>query len=413
MPALAEAAKLGSKAAKSGFDWPHWRDLLPKLAEETAELEAEAVRRADSAIAASRSGTGRSSLHGGESGPSSRRGRGDGFARLQSAIPPALSRRWSLRRARPLEELEPAELEALWAEAKRKLASTSKTFQPGAEQRCAMILIRNCSGFDELEACVQLQIETWGYDDSEVIPRKAFLLAQKIGGQVIGAFDTDLPGATTEGTPESLVGFAMSLPGVKTGERRTPLLSAFPHAGGAAGLSKSGSRCTTQAQQRLEAISRNIRLMEWTFDPLEIKNAYLNIHKLGAVVRCYRVNFYGVSSSRLQGGLPTDRLVAEWHLNSPRVAAILGANPRPLFKIEERIPVPASIYEWKASDLDRERAMACRMENRRKFQEAFSRGLAVVGFRPRCGRERCLRIGFPNPGGDGLKRNHQSSLELD
>ena len=61
--------------------------------------------------------------------------------------------------------------------------------------------------------------------------------------------------------------------------------------------------------------------MEWTFDPLEIKNAYLNIHKLGAIVRSYRVNFYGVSSSRLQGGLPTDRLVAEWHLDSPTGAA--------------------------------------------------------------------------------------------
>ena len=59
--------------------------------------------------------------------------------------------------------------------------------------------------------------------------------------------------------------------------------------------------------------------MEWTFDPVEIKNAFLNIHKLGAIVRSYRVNFYGVSSSRLQGGLPTDRFVAEWYLDSPRV----------------------------------------------------------------------------------------------
>src|SRR5579872_5464851 len=80
-----------------------------------------------------------------------------------------------------------------------------------------MILIRACSGHDELEACVQMQIETWGYDDSDVIPRKAFLVGQKIGGQVIGAFDTDLPGATPDGSPESLVGFAMSLPGLKTG----------------------------------------------------------------------------------------------------------------------------------------------------------------------------------------------------
>ena len=80
-----------------------------------------------------------------------------------------------------------------------------------------MIAIRACSGFDELEACVQLQIETWGYDPGDVIPRKAFLVAQKIGGQVIGAFDTEIAGATGQGGPESLVGFALSWPGVKSG----------------------------------------------------------------------------------------------------------------------------------------------------------------------------------------------------
>ena len=54
-----------------------------------------------------------------------------------------------------------------------------------------MILIRECQGHDELEACVQLQVETWGYDQTDVIPRKAFLVMQKIGGQIIGAFDTE------------------------------------------------------------------------------------------------------------------------------------------------------------------------------------------------------------------------------
>ena len=98
-----------------------------------------------------------------------------------------------------------------------------------------MILIRSCSGHDELEACVQLQIETWGYDESDIIPRKAFLVGQKIGGQVIGAFDTDLPGAGANGTPESMVGFAMSLPGVKTGanfrKRKSTALPALAYAG--------------------------------------------------------------------------------------------------------------------------------------------------------------------------------------
>jgi predicted GNAT superfamily acetyltransferase len=243
-----------------------------------------------------------------------------------------------------------------------------------------MILIRNCSGFDELEACVQLQIETWGYDDSDVIPRKAFLVGQKIGGQVIGAFDTDLPGAGPNGSPESLVGFAMSLPGVKTGsgEPRSYLHSHMLAV--RESYRNRGLGAQLKLQQRLEALSRNIHLMEWTFDPLEIKNAYLNIHKLGAIVRCYHVNFYGVSSSRLQGGLPTDRLVAEWQLSSPRVLATLEEKPRAALVVQERILVPASIYQWKASEKDRERAMAVQLENRRRFQEAFSSGLAVLGF---------------------------------
>jgi predicted GNAT superfamily acetyltransferase len=132
--------------------------------------------------------------------------------------------------------------------------------------------------------------------------------------------------------------------------------------------------------QRDEALSRGITRMEWTFDPVEIKNAFLNIHKLGAIARAYRENFYGVSSSRLQGGLPTDRLVAEWYLDSLRVRSTLEGHPVVVSSLEERITVPASIYRWKTSSADRERALAVLAQNRRKFQDAFSRGLAVVGF---------------------------------
>jgi predicted GNAT superfamily acetyltransferase len=136
--------------------------------------------------------------------------------------------------------------------------------------------------------------------------------------------------------------------------------------------------------QREEALERGIRRMEWTFDPLEIKNSFLNIHKLGAVVRSYEADFYGVSSSRLQGGLPTDRLVAEWWLDSPRViAAIQGlpALPQSLREQDqEQIVVPAAIYQWKADDRHRDRARQVQAENRRRFQQAFAQGLAVVAF---------------------------------
>jgi predicted GNAT superfamily acetyltransferase len=247
-----------------------------------------------------------------------------------------------------------------------------------------MILIRACSGHDELEACVQLQIETWGYDDTDIIPRKAFLVGQKIGGQVLGAFDTDLPGAGPNGTPESMVGFAMSLPGVKTGknstdgnpqpDQHTHMLAVRDH------YRNRGVGAQLKLEQRREALARGIRRMEWTFDPLEIKNAHLNIQKLGAIVRSYYVNFYGVSSSRLQGGLPTDRLVAEWYLDSDRVSGTLEGRPPVNYEIEERILVPAAIYEWKASPGGREQALAVQLQNRLRFQDAFSKGLAVVSF---------------------------------
>lgn len=245
-----------------------------------------------------------------------------------------------------------------------------------------MILIRECHGHDELEACVQMQVETWGYDQADVIPRKAFLVMQSIGGQLLGAFDTSLPGASPQGDPKSLVGFAMSLPGVKPGEKNATAPHAYLHSHMLAvkeGYRNRGLGAQLKLEQRREALARGIRHMEWTFDPVEIKNAWLNIHKLGAIIRTYRVNFYGVSSSRLQGGLPTDRLLAEWYLDSARVNRFLAGSPAPC-RIEERILVPASIYQWKASDKNRERALAVQLENRRKFQNAFARGLAVLGF---------------------------------
>jgi predicted GNAT superfamily acetyltransferase len=246
-----------------------------------------------------------------------------------------------------------------------------------------MIRVRGCSGFDELEACVRLQIETWGYDEADVIPRRAFLVAQKIGGQVIGAFDSAISegkgGSKAEGT-ESLVGFALSLPGVKTGNGEP---KAYLHSHMLAvkePYRNEGLGAQLKREQRREALSRGIRIMEWTFDPLEIKNAFLNIHRLGATVSSYREDFYGLSSSRLQGGLPTDRLLAEWQLDSPRVGGILDGHPAVNQIIEERILVPASIYAWKASTENRERALAVQLQNRQKFQQAFLRGLVVLDF---------------------------------
>ena len=98
--------------------------------------------------------------------------------------------------------------------------------------------------------------------------------------------------------------------------------------------------------------------MEWTFDPLEIKNAYFNLERLGAIARRYNVNQYGITNSPLQGFLPTDRLVAEWWMTSRRVETLLSTGHHPPIHAEERVEVPGEIYEWKADPAMRAKAVA-------------------------------------------------------
>jgi predicted GNAT superfamily acetyltransferase len=237
------------------------------------------------------------------------------------------------------------------------------------------ILIRPCSGFEELDACVQLQIDVWGYSDGDVIPRRVFTVTQKIGGQVLGAFDIT---GGIPATSESLVGFAMSLPALRKELEpylHSHMLAVSPD------YRNSGIGRKLKLAQRQDAMARGFRLMEWTFDPLEIKNAYLNIHRLGAIVRRYTPNFYGVSSSRLQGGLPTDRLHAEWWMNSDRVRAIVDGNTPQPARVEQTITVPREIYQWKSSAEDHARALEVQTRNRQLFLDAFAKGLAVIGFK--------------------------------
>jgi predicted GNAT superfamily acetyltransferase len=216
----------------------------------------------------------------------------------------------------------------------------------------------------QFAACVALQDAVWNYDRYSAMSEKVFLLASQIGGQVIGAYDGDV-----------LVGYAMSLPGLRNGH-------AYLHSHHLAVLpdwrSKGVGRRLKLAQ-RDEAISRGIALIEWTFDPLEIRNAHLNIARLGAIVRRYRRNFYGPSSSPLHGGLPTDRIFAEWWLKSDRVTRLLAGEPLTV-NVEHVVGVPAAIASWKMNDAERWRALAAQSANANALELAFASGLSVVGY---------------------------------
>jgi predicted GNAT superfamily acetyltransferase len=227
------------------------------------------------------------------------------------------------------------------------------------------IVLRKCDSLEELHACVALQKEVWNFSDIELVPLRIFVVAQKVGGQVIGAFDGD-----------QLVGFAFAIPGIRDGHSYLySHMLAVRKQYRNAGLGRRLKLC-----QREDALARGFDLMEWTFDPLEIKNAYLNLEKLGAVSRRYNVNQYGITSSPLQGGLPTDRLVAEWWLKSKRVEELLRSGTKPRFEVAKTISVPAQIYQWKSNSETRSRAQDVQDRNRVQFQQAFADGLTVLNY---------------------------------
>src|SRR5579862_5475780 len=178
------------------------------------------------------------------------------------------------------------------------------------------LVIRKCHNLDEISACVSLQKEVWNFADAELVPLRMFVVAEKIGGQIIGAFDDG-----------QLVAFAVSLPGSRGGHSylHSQMLAVR------AEFRNAGVGRQIKLFQREDALARGFELIEWTFDPLEIKNSYLNIERLGAITRRYNINQYGITSSPLQGGLPSDRLIAEWWLRSRRVETLLATGKNPSF----------------------------------------------------------------------------------
>jgi predicted GNAT superfamily acetyltransferase len=227
------------------------------------------------------------------------------------------------------------------------------------------LIIRTCEALGEMQACFSLQKEVWNFSDAELVPVRIFVLATKIGGHVIGAFDGG-----------QLVGFALAIPGMRAGH-------CYLHShmlGVRQPYRNAGLGRRMKLFQREEALARGFELMEWTFDPLEIKNAYLNIEKLGAIARRYNVNQYGITSSPLQGGLPSDRLVAEWWMKSRRVTTLLNGGGLPEFEQRVCVDVPAQIYEWKASAATRTRALEVQKRNQEQLVKAFADGLSVLGY---------------------------------
>lgn len=232
------------------------------------------------------------------------------------------------------------------------------------------IVVRKCTTLPEFEACVALQREVWGEEDLEIEPVTGFIVASETGGQVLGAFDGP-----------RLVGYTLGL----VGYRDNAIFIHSHHTGVHHDYRDRGVGRQLKLLQRDEALSRDIRFVQWTFDPLELRNAHFNLNRLGGIARTYKANLYGITSSPLHRGLATDRLLVEWHLDTKRVVAAINhlvpqdGVTESAYSQAAKIELPAELEHWKQTDATLVRRVQDRI--RAEFTENFNRGYAAVGTR--------------------------------
>lgn len=171
------------------------------------------------------------------------------------------------------------------------------------------LTIRPLDTPEELHACVALQEATWGPGFSEKVPFAVLWFTRRIGGILIGAF-----------ADGELVGYVFGVTGWR--DRRPVHWSDMLAV--RSDLRDRGIGMRLKQAQRAALLAEGVTLAQWTFEPLESRNAYVNLMRLGAVARTYERDVYGDSDSPLHGVIGTDRLIADWHLDSDRVARRLG-----------------------------------------------------------------------------------------
>jgi predicted GNAT superfamily acetyltransferase len=232
------------------------------------------------------------------------------------------------------------------------------------------IKIRECWGVDELAECVQLQRDVFALPETELSPVRHLIVTKNAGGFVLGAFDGD-----------RLAGFVLSVPAFLRGVR-----AFYSHMTGVRPEYQShGIGARLKWAQRARALADGVKYIKWTFEPVKARNAYFNLEKLGATISEFQENFYGIdygTAPEVAGqkfGLASDRLFAEWHLESEKVAALAAGKSY----LEPRSPT-ANIQimsDWLglvASDPEKAKAEQHRI--REEFKTAFGFGMVCRGF---------------------------------
>jgi predicted GNAT superfamily acetyltransferase len=224
------------------------------------------------------------------------------------------------------------------------------------------IQIRTLESQTDFQQAEIVQQETWRFRDRDIVPSSIFSVAHHFGGQALGAFDRD-----------RMVGFALSLGSVEQGHGHfhSHMVAVVPE------YQNRGIGKSIKLAQREDALARGIGQIVWTFDPLQIRNAHFNFSLLGGIGTTYLPNLYGYTSSPLHGGIPTDRLVVEWNLESPHVlTALMGrSQERPRNAIDVSIPI-ASEERNTPSEVQ----LATQASLRESLLCLFQKGYAVTGF---------------------------------
>jgi predicted GNAT superfamily acetyltransferase len=230
--------------------------------------------------------------------------------------------------------------------------------------------IRECKSLEELNLCVELQREVFALPELELSPVRHLIVTINAGGFVLGAFE----GA-------ELIGFVLSVPAFLRGEK-----AFYSHMTAVrADYQSHGIGAKLKWAQRNKALTLGIKYIKWTFEPIKARNAYFNLEKLGAIVCEYQENFYGVDyataeeTSGKKIGLASDRLFAEWNLESPKVYAL--AKGEKFEQVGKPAATVAIMNDWtKLVTSDPEAALTEQLRIRVEFQASMNKGLIVRGF---------------------------------
>lgn len=231
------------------------------------------------------------------------------------------------------------------------------------------IEIRECTSFEELSQCVALQREVFALPEIEISPVRHLIVTRQAGGFTLGAF----AGGT-------LAGFVLSVAGFLGDEKffyshMTAVKKEFQ---------SSGIGARLKWAQRARALERGVNYIKWTFQPVQARNAFFNLEKLGAIVRHYEPNFYGTDYSTSgdrtkRFGLDSDRLFAEWRLDGEKVERL--AQGKELYEANEAVRKIEIPNDWNALVKNfPEKAIAEQRRVKEEFQAAFADRLIGGGF---------------------------------